>query len=607
MTGSLETLREALQDRYDIQRVLGEGGMATVYLASDLKHGRDVALKVMKPDIGASLGTERFLREIDIAAKLSHPHILPLFDSGEANGLFYLVMPYVDGETLRERLDREGPLPLDQAVTVASEIADALAHAHDKGLVHRDIKPANILFQSGHAAVTDFGIAVPTTGEEYTRLTRTGVAVGTVAYMSPEQAAGDREVDARTDIYSLGCILFEMLEGSPPFGGQSPQAVLAGKLTGRLPQLTRAAELPETVRPVLERALAPRPQDRQEDARRFATELQTAVTATEIEAARDRRRRRGLLRAAGVLVTMIVLGAFGWWIRGAVTGPDIRRVAVLPFENEESKPARATLLAGMHEALIGEMQQAGVQVIGRRSVLRYLGDTTPIADIAQELGVDVVVEGRAEYGEDSVRISLTMLDGRTEAARWSGSFVAAAQGVIGLYREATREIADEIDLPLPPEVAARLATARTVDPRSYELVLRGNYHWRRLTPQDLEVAEGLYEQALDIDSTNALALGGLARVWVGRQQFGLVSPVTARPLAQGYMRRAMESAPNDPALVALHALVLTWIDWDWEAATREYERAIELNPNDWEARAYYSQLLGFTGHPDEARHQSEVA
>jgi TolB-like protein len=607
MTVPLDILKKALRESYDIQDELGEGGMATVYLATDLKHGRQVALKVLKPEVGASLGTERFLREIEIAANLSHPHILPLFDSGEADGLFYLVMPYVEGETLRDRLDREGPLPLDRAVIIASEIADALAYAHDCGLVHRDIKPENILFRSGHAAVSDFGIAVPAAGSERTRLTRTGVAVGTPAYMSPEQAAGERDVDARTDIYALGCILFEMLEGRPPFTGPTPQAVLARKLTGGRPEFTRSEEPPETVRAVLDRALSPEPDDRHGDARQFATELQTAATATEIEAARDRRRRRRSLRALAGLMTVVGLAVAGTLASRVLARPQIQRVAILPFENEVSDPQQASLLAGIHAALIGEMQQAGLQVIGRRSVIRYLGDTTPIEMIARELGVDAVLEGRAEYGQDSVRINLTMMDGRTETARWSGSFVSGAQAVISLYREATREIADEIRVELSPDAEARLAAESDVDPQSYELVLRGDYHWSRLTPQDLEVAQGLYERALDIDSDNALAMGGLARVWAGRQQFGLVSPIEARPLVRDYLRRALDAAPDEPRLVALHAMVLTWIEWDWEAGRHEFERATELNPNDWEARAYYSQLLSFIGDTAEARRQSELA
>jgi serine/threonine-protein kinase len=516
-------------------------------------------------------------------------------------------MPYVEGESLRDRLDREGRLPLDQAATVATEIADALAHAHESGLVHRDIKPENILFQSGHAAVTDFGIAVATGEEANSRLTRTGMAVGTVAYMSPEQASGDREVDARSDIYALGCILFEMLEGQRPFDGQSPQAVLAGKLTGGVPEFTRVDELPETLRPVLNRALAPDPEDRQSDARQFATELQTSLTSIEIEAARVRRRRRTLIRGLGVTFVVALLGLASWWIAGTLAGPQIQRVAILPFENEQSDPEQASLLAGMHDALIGEMQQTGFEVIGRRSVIRYLGEATPIAEIARELGVDAVLEGRAQYGEDSVQVSLTMTDGRTEAARWNGSFMAGARNVIGLYRRAAREIADEIELDLTPEVAARLANASDVDPESYELVLRANYHWSRLTPQDLEIAQGLYEQALGIDPDNALALGGLAKVWTGRQQFGLASPTEARPLAREYMHRALAIAPNEPSLVAWNASVLTWIEWDWEAARQEFERAIDLNPNNWEARAYYSQLLSFIGRTDEARAQSQIA
>jgi serine/threonine-protein kinase len=420
--------------------------MAKVYLATDVKHGREVALKVLKPDLGDGPGTERFLREIEIAAKLSHPHILPLFDSGEADGLFYLVMPYVDGDSLRDRLEREGALPLDQAVSVVSQIADALAHAHESGLVHRDIKPENILFQSGHAAVTDFGIAVATSEDANTRLTRTGMAMGTVAYMSPEQAAGDREVDPRSDIYSLGCILFEMLEGQQPFAGKTPQAVLASKLTGGIPEITRGDDLPETLLPVLDRALAADPEDRQHDARQFVAELRTALTTTEIEAARLRRQRRAVARGIGATAVAALLALIGWWAAGALTGPSIQRVAILPFENEQTDPEQATLLAGMHMALIGEMQQAGLDIPGRRSVIRYLGDTTSIPEIARQQRADAVLEGRAEYGEDSVHVSLIMMDGRTGDTRWSESFMVGLRNVVTLYRQATRAVA----VPLEP-------------------------------------------------------------------------------------------------------------------------------------------------------------
>jgi TolB-like protein/Tfp pilus assembly protein PilF len=607
MSDPIIRLNTALEGRYRVESELGEGGMARVYLANDVKHDREVALKVLKPELGEALGTERFLREIEIASKLSHPHILPVFDSGEAQGLFYLVMPYVRGESLRDRLDREGPLPLDEAVTVASEIADALGYAHESGLVHRDIKPENILFQSGHATVTDFGIAVATSEDADTRLTRTGMAVGTVAYMSPEQAAGDKEIDARSDIYSLGCILFEMLEGQRPFAGKSPQAVLSSKLTGKLPEFTRADDRPETLRPVLDRALAPDPDDRHPDARQFVTELRTALTATEIEAARARRQRRTIARGIGAAGVVAALGFGSWWATGAVGGPSIQSLALLPFENELFDAEQTALIAGLHLSLIGEMQQAGLRLPSRRSVIRYLGESTSVAEIGAEQGADAVLEGRAEYGEDSVSVMLQMTDVRSPGVRWSRTFQSATRDVVTLQREIARTVADEVGLELTDEVAARLATASQVDPRSHQLALRGNYHIRRLTPQDLEVAEGLFRQALEIDPDNALALGGLAWVWAGRQQFGIASPVEARPLIRDYQARALALAPNDPTLIAANALILTWVEWDWEAAGVEFERALQLNPSDWETRAYYSHYLVFMGRLDEARIQAELA
>jgi TolB-like protein len=398
-----------------------------------------------------------------------------------------------------------------------------------------------------------------------------------------------------------------MLEGRRPFAGQTPQAVLARKLTGGTPELTRAHELPETLPPVLRRALAPDPGDRPDDARQFVTELRTALSVSEIEAAGRRRRHRAAVRGVGAAVVVALFGITAWWLQGALSGPRIQAVAILPFENELADPEQAALFAGMHEALIGEVQQAGFEVRGRRSVREYLGDATSIAEIAREQRVDAVLQGRAEYGEDSVRISLTMMDGRTEAVRWSGRYAAVARDVMTLYSEATQAIAGAVALEIPDAVLARWSARSEVDPQSYELTLRGNYHQRRLTPQDLEIAQGLYEQALSIDEDNALALGGLAGVWAGRQQFGMASPSVARPLIGDYTRRALALAPDDPNLAALHANVLTWVEWDWEAAGREFERAIELNPNNWEARAFYSHYLVFMGRPEEARAQAEVA
>src|SRR2546426_6473642 len=253
MSGLPGRLQVALAERYTINRELGRGGMATVYLAEDLKHRRLVALKVLSPDLGAALGKDRFLREIDIAARLTHPHILPLHDSGEADGLLYYVMPFVEGQTLRGRLEREKQLPLEDALAITRDIAGALSYAHSHGVVHRDIKPENILFQVGHAVVSDFGIARAITAAAGARLTETGIAIGTPGYMSPEQASGREPVDGRSDLYSLGCVLYEMLAGEPPFTRPSAGGLVPPHLSTPPP---RGSAMRAAVTPAVQQAIA---------------------------------------------------------------------------------------------------------------------------------------------------------------------------------------------------------------------------------------------------------------------------------------------------------------------------------------------------------------
>ena len=285
----LERLTASLADRYTVTRELGAGGMATVYLAHDIKHQRDVAIKVLHPDLGAALGGERFLSEIRTTARLQHPHILPLLDSGAADGLLFYVMPYVAGETLRGRLDRERQLPLDDAIQIAREVADALSAAHALGIVHRDIKPDNILLQSGHAVMADFGIALAVQQAGEQRLTQTGLSLGTPQYMSPEQAMGDRAVDARTDIYALGAVTNEMLTGEPPFTGATAQAVVAKVMTERPQRLSAVRDsVPAHVEAAVNKALAKLPADRWSSAAKFAEALvQTASNGASADAVRD--------------------------------------------------------------------------------------------------------------------------------------------------------------------------------------------------------------------------------------------------------------------------------------------------------------------------------
>ena len=280
MTDQLERLREALAERYSIERELGRGGMATVYLAQDRKHRRNVAIKLLRPELAAVLGAERFLREIEIAAKLSHPHVLPLYDSGQAGGLLYYVMPYIEGESLRDRLNREKQLPIGIAVRLAQQLAAALDHAHRHGVVHRDIKPENVLLHEGHALLADFGIALAVRAAAGERLTETGLSLGTPYYMSPEQAVGDRQVDARSDIYSVGCVLYEMLAGEPPFSGPNPQAIIARILTEQPRDLRLVRpSISVSLERVVAKSLARLPADRHDTAATF----RDALDGTDVE------------------------------------------------------------------------------------------------------------------------------------------------------------------------------------------------------------------------------------------------------------------------------------------------------------------------------------
>src|SRR5688500_3318372 len=331
----IDRLRSALGSRYTIEKEIAAGGMATVYLAFDLRHNRKVAVKVLRPDLGASLGAQRFHREIEVAARLSHPHVIPLHDSGEQDGLLYYVMPYIEGESLRDRLKRTGAIPLRDALRIAQEVAGALAYAHKRGVVHRDIKPENILLSEGHALVADFGIAraVSTAGGE--KLTNTGVALGTLHYMSPEQALTE-EVDDRTDIYSLGCVLYEMLAGHPPLQGGSPHMVMSQLVSGGAPSLaTTMPALPRDVARVVDTAVATDRADRYTSADDFARELErlgeSTTVSPHISVARKPRRRHWIAAAVVMLVIAAVFSALHQrGVPGAIVGSE-NRIAVLPF------------------------------------------------------------------------------------------------------------------------------------------------------------------------------------------------------------------------------------------------------------------------------------
>ncbi len=602
MADVLERLKAALADRYRIERELGSGGMATVYLAEDLKHHRQVAIKVLRPELAASLGVERFVREIEIAANLTHPHILPLHDSGEADGFLYYVMPFIKGESLRERIDREEKLDIKEAIRLTDQVASALSHAHELGLVHRDIKPENILLAADQAIVADFGIAraVEVAGGE--RLTGTGLAVGTPAYMSPEQAVGDKNVDARSDVYALGCVVYEMVTGRAPFEGATPQEMLAKHAVDTVPGLrTSDPSIPLFLERAVDRALAKRPDERFQSASAFAEAL-----TSEIVVARVGRRRSPWLAVSGAAIVLLVAAALV--LMNVLGGPAYERLAVLPPANLMNDPEQEYFVQGVHTALISELQRAGVAVIARTSVLQYENTQKPIREIASELGVDALIEASVLRAADSVEIEARLVDGMTE------QYVADPivrrgefRDVVALYRDLTGAIASEIQAALTPQAEARLASARPVNPEAYDAYLKGSYHWQQLTREDLDVAERYFELALEKDPSYAPAYEGLAWVWAVRQQRNIVLPDEAGPKARAAALRAIELDDSSAGAHEALAVVRTWTDWDWAGAEPEWRRALELDPTVANTHAYFAQFLAITGRADEAIPHSERA
>ena len=603
MAEQLDRVKTSLADRYTIERELGAGGMATVYLAEDLKHHRQVAIKVLRPELSATLGPERFVREIEIAANLTHPHILPLFDSGEADGFLYYVMPFIKGESLRERIDRDGKLDIREAIRLTDQVASALSHAHELGLVHRDIKPENILLTGDQAIVADFGIARAVEAAGGERLTGTGIAVGTPAYMSPEQAVGQADVDARSDVYALGCVVYEMVSGQPPFEGTTPQEMLAKHAVDTAPSLrTNDPSIPLFLERAVDRALAKRPDERFQSASAFAEALTSEMVVARVVSARWLRP----VAAAAAAIVVVIVSAWGLFTLGG--GPAYERLAVLPPANLMNDPEQEYFVQGVHNALISELQKVGVAIIGRTSVMRYENTQMLAREIAQELGVDALIEASVMRVGDSVEIEVRVVDGTTQQAV---ADPIVRRGVVReierLYRGLTATIAAEIQVALTPQAEARLASAREVDPQAYEACLRGQYHASKFTPPDLETALQYFQMALEVDHDYASAYVGIAFVWGTRAQLEYMPTSEAEPQRRAALARALEL--DSTLAEAQHALAggKLWYEWDWEGAEAAFRRAIELNPNYPEGRSAYALLLSIMKHPNEALEQSERA
>jgi serine/threonine-protein kinase len=618
----LEQLKAALADRYKIVREIGVGGMATVYLAEDLKHRRQVALKVLRPELAATLGPERFLREITIEAGLNHPHILPLHDSGEAGGFLYFVMPYVEGASLRVRLAREGPLPVSETVRILRQVVDALSYAHARGVIHRDIKPDNILRSGHHIVIADFGVAkaVREAGGGQ-QLTAAGMPIGTPAYMAPEQAVGDPQVDHRTDVYAVGVLGYELLVGRPPTtwpGGFPPGEATEGTSAKLIAK--HRPDVPRALSDMLERCLRTDPSERWSDAAELLTRLEAMATPSgqlsqpRISLPGTQVDLRYFLPVAAAVVALLV--GIGLYIGGAgrgAPGPPSERpmLVVLPFENlglaEDNYFAE-----GVTDALTTRLASLGaLGVISRTSASQYRNTEKTAHQIGDELGVAYILEGTIQRERPAdptsrVRITPQLVRVSDDLHLWSSTYDEDISEVFRVQSEIAERVARALDVTLLEPVRQFADAQPTENLEAYEAYLRGrNYLWDEgWMSQDvnaLRIAVDLFERAIRLDSSFALAYAELANAHRALYD-GLIDPTDER-LAQwkAAVDEALELAPDLPeAHLALGLYFYSSRVPDQERALREFEIVAERRPNDALARELTAALLAATGEWDRS-------
>jgi len=519
--------------------------MATVFLARDLKHDRSVALKVLHRELANTLGPERFQREIYLVARLQHPHILTVLDSGETAGHLWFTMPFVDGETLRERLTRERQLPLEDALRIIRDAAQALGYAHQQAIVHRDIKPENLLLtKDGSTLVADFGIGKTLTVGPEDVLTHTGIAIGTPAYMSPEQASGDRGVDARTDVYSLGAVLYEMLAGEPPFTGPTVHAVLAKRFSGDVASIRRVRPtVPEGIERAVTKALAVVPADRFATAALFAAAL------------RDDTPYHGPSIAE----------------KGAAPS-----IVVLPFVNLSADPDNELFTDGMTEELITALTRAGgLRVAARSSSFAFKGVTADVRSVAERLRVQAIVEGSVRRDRNRLRISVELVDAVNGYQIWSERYDRELKDVFAVQDEISLTIAAKLKGELVGE-SGRAAKRYTDNLEAYQLYLRGRAHWT-MRGRGLGHAVGYFQHALYEDPDYALAHTGLADSYSLLAFYGYRSPDEVFPQARVAAERALALDPSLAEAYGSLGFIALYYDWNPEEARRAFKRALELS------------------------------
>jgi serine/threonine protein kinase/tetratricopeptide (TPR) repeat protein len=568
----LERLKQAIGHEYTIDRELGRGGMATVYLAQDSKHERLVALKVLHPDLAASLGPDRFLREIKLAARLNHPHILPLHDSGNADGFLYYVMPYVEGESLRERLDRERHMHIDEAVHHGRAIASALDYAHRQGIVHRDIKPENVMLYEGEAMVMDFGIAKAVSAAGTETLTQTGMMIGTPAYVSPEQAAGEVNLDGKSDQYSLACMVYEMLTGERPFSGATPQATMAKRFT-EMPRPIREirSSVPESVEKAVTKAMATESSGRYQSVAHFGQALASGSLATPTDTA--------TLPQASVSAA--------------------KSIAVMPFANLSADPENEYFTDGMAEEIIGALTKIqSLRVISRTSSFVFKGKNESVGEIGRTLKVSTVLEGSVRRMGNRLRVNAQLVNVADGSNLWSEKYDREIEDIFAIQDDIAASIVKALRVILTEGEKQQIAKARTENVQAYDYYLRGRQFFHQLRRKSLEYARQMFNKAIEIDPDYARAWAGVADscsmlyTYFDARDFNLKQADTAS-------RKALDLEPELAEAHVARGLAVS-LSKQFDEAEREFELAMKLDPKLFEAAYWFGRAMQSAGRFQDA-------